>query len=41
LDVQHLVIINHLNKLIKGDINGHNVFNHELSDLELENLIEF
>ena len=41
LDVQHLVITNHLNKLIKGGINGHYVFNHELSDLELKNLIEF
>lgn len=36
LDVQHLVITNHLNKLIKGGINGHYVFNHELSDLELK-----
>jgi len=41
LDVEHLVITNHLNKLIKGGINGHYVFNHELSDLELENLMEF
>jgi hypothetical protein len=41
LDVQHLVITDHLNKWIKGGINGHYVFNHELSDLELKNLIEF
>jgi len=36
LDVQHLVITNHLNKLIKGGINGHSVFNHKLTDLELK-----
>ena len=41
LDVQHLVITNHLGKLIKGGINGHYIFNHVLSDLELEKLIEF
>jgi hypothetical protein len=41
LGVQHLVITNHLDKLIKGGINGHYIFNHELNDLELEKLIEF
>ena len=41
LCVQYLVITNHLNKLIKGGINGHYVFDHELNDLELEKLIEF
>lgn len=41
LGVQHLVITNHLDKLIKGGINGHYVFNHELNDLKLEKLIEF
>jgi DUF2075 family protein len=41
LGVQHLVITNHLYKLIKGGIHGHYVFNHELNDLELEKLIEF
>jgi len=41
LAVQHLVITNHLDKLIKGGINGHYIFNHELNDLELEKLIEF
>nr|YP_009415182.1 hypothetical protein [Pseudopithomyces chartarum]ASL69827.1 hypothetical protein [Pseudopithomyces chartarum] len=41
LGVQHLVITNHLDKLIKGGVNGHYVFNYELNDLELEKLIEF
>ena len=41
LGVQHLVITNHLDKLIKGGINGHYIFNHELNDLELEKFIEF
>jgi hypothetical protein len=41
LGVQHLVITNHLDKLIKGGINGHSIFNHELNDLELEKIIEF
>ena len=41
LGVQHLVITNHLDKLIKGGIHGHYIFNHELNDLELEKLIEF
>ena len=39
LDVQHLIITNHLNKLIKWGINGHYVFNYVLSELELEKLI--
>jgi DUF2075 family protein len=39
LGVQYLVITNHLNKLIKGGIHGHYIFNHELNDLELEKLI--
>jgi len=41
LDVQHLVITNHLDKWIKGGINGHYLFSHELNTLELEKLIKF
>jgi len=41
LGVQHLVITNHLDKLIKGGIYGHYIVNQELNDLELEKLIEF
>lgn len=40
LDVQYLVITNHLDKLIKGGINGYYLFTHELSSLDLEKLIE-
>jgi hypothetical protein len=40
LGVQHLVITNHLD-ILKGGINGHYIFNHELNDLELDKLIEF
>ena len=40
LQVQHLVITNHLNNWIKGGINGYYLFTHELSSLELEKLIE-
>lgn len=40
-DVQHIVITYHLNKLIKGGIHSHYLFNHELINLELENLIKF
>ena len=36
LGVQHLVITNHINKVIKEGILGHCVFNHELNDLELK-----
>lgn len=46
LDVQYLVITNHLDKLIKGGINGYYLFTHdylfthELSSLDLVKLIE-
>ena len=41
LDVQYLVITNHLDKWIKGGINGYYLFTHELSSLYLEKSIEF
>ncbi len=41
LNVQHLVITNHLDKWIKGGINGYYLFTNELSNLELEKLTEF
>lgn len=40
LQVQHLVITNHLDNWIKGGINGYYLFTHDLSSLELEKLIE-
>ena len=39
--MQYLVITNHLNKWIKGGINGYSLFTDELSSLDLEKLIEF
>jgi len=41
LDVQYLVITNHLDKWIKGCVNGYYLFTHELSGIDLEKLIEF
>jgi len=41
LNVQYLVITNHLDKWIKAGINGYYLFTHELSSLDLEKLIEF
>ena len=41
LNVQYLVITNHLDKWIKGGINGYYLFTNELSNKELEKLIEF
>jgi len=40
LNVQYLVITNHLDKWIKGGINGYYLFTNELSSLDLEKLIE-
>jgi len=41
LNVQHLVITNHLDKWIKACINFYYLFTHELSSLDLEKRIEF
>lgn len=40
LNVQHITINNHLDKWIKGGINGNYLFSYELDSLELEKLKE-
>lgn len=40
LNVQHLTINNHLDKWIKGGINGNYLFSYQLESLELEKLKE-
>lgn len=40
LNVQDRIITNHIDKWIKGGINGHYLFSYELDNLELEKLLE-
>lgn len=41
LNVQYLVITNHLDRWIKRGINAYYLFTNELSNLELEKVMEF
>lgn len=41
LNVQHRTITNHMDKWIKGGLNGNYIFSSELDNLELEKLKEF
>lgn len=40
LNVQDRIITNHIDKWIKGGINGHYIFSYELDTIELEKLLE-